>query len=405
MAGQGDVARAKDDTRFYATGASITALTTDLSQYADNVTAGTSSVWEADSARWSESTPPLAIEVVCTANSTDAGYLYTHESAAAGLRISVAAGPIVSFRLNNAGLATLSVTVSGVAGTREDLVIGWSMEANPFTTGASDAYRSRLSAWNVTDGTYFQATVTHAVPADATGRAVWGASDSTGANAYTGVITAVRWSIGRYHPAAEVREDFIATTSAPEPVRVACARNAPTIAGDIAALPDSAAARAAAPSIDAAMEPAPTSDAAIPAAPDAVPEIDPAAVSDAASPAAAPSVPVSPDEPARAARIDASAVRIATTPAEPPIVHDARNAPVSDADTEPDAARLADVSHPAAPDAVNVPAPAIVLRDAIPPGLMGIDHDRGCRYPDGIPDLFAIPAPPITVAGPAWKLR
>ena len=215
MAGQGDVARSKDDTRFYATGASITALTTDLSQYADNVTAGTSSVWEADGARWSEATPPLAIEVVCTANSTDAGYLYTHESASAGLRISVAAGPIVAFRLYNAGLATLSVTVSGVAGAREDLVIGWSMEANPFTTGASDAYRSRLSAWNTTDGTYFQATVTHAVPADATGRAVWGASDSLGTNAYTGAITAVRWSVGRFHPAAEVREDFIATSSTP----------------------------------------------------------------------------------------------------------------------------------------------------------------------------------------------
>jgi hypothetical protein len=214
MAGQGDVANAKDDTRFLAVGASITALTTDLSQYADNLTAGTGCVHENDAARWSEATPPLALEMLITANSTDTGYLYTHESAAAGLRISVAAGPIIEIRVNN-GLATGSLTLTGIAGTRESLLVRWSIEANVFTTGAANAYRSNLSVWNITDGTYFKTTATHVVPVDATGSAIFGARTTAGSAAYTGDITAVRWSVGRYHPAAEAREDFIATTSAP----------------------------------------------------------------------------------------------------------------------------------------------------------------------------------------------
>lgn len=214
MAGQGDVARAKDDTRFYATGASITALTTDLSQYADNVTAGTSCVHESDAARWSEAAPPLCIEMLFTANSTDTGYLYTHESTTAGLRIQVAAGPIVQIYVNN-GIVTSSVTLTGIAGTREDLLVQWSMAPNVYTTGSGNAYRSRLSVWNITDGTYFQSTVTHAVPVDATGSAIFGARSTAGGSAYTGVITAARWSVGRHHPSTEAREDFIATSSTP----------------------------------------------------------------------------------------------------------------------------------------------------------------------------------------------
>jgi hypothetical protein len=152
MAGQGDVANAKDDTRFLAVGASITALTTDLSQYADNLTAGTGCVHENDAARWSEAAPPLTVEMLFTANSTDTGYLYTHESAAAGLRLSVAAGPIIEIRVNN-GLATASLTLTGIAGSRESLLVRWSIEPNVFTTGAANAYRSNLSVWNITDGT------------------------------------------------------------------------------------------------------------------------------------------------------------------------------------------------------------------------------------------------------------
>jgi hypothetical protein len=215
MAGQGDVANAKDDTRLYAVGASITACTTDLSQYADNLTAGTSCVHEADSSRWSESSPPLAIEMSITANSVDSGYLYTHESASAGLRLSMASGVIIEARVNGAVSATLAVDLSGIGLSRENLRVLWSMEANVFTTGASDAYRSWLQCWNVTDGTFWQATATHAVPVDATGSAIWGASTTTGTNAYSGVITAIRWSVGRAHPWTEAREDFVANTAAP----------------------------------------------------------------------------------------------------------------------------------------------------------------------------------------------
>lgn len=212
---QGDEPNAKDDTRLYATGASITNCTTDLSQYASDLTAGTGCVYAADSARWSEATLPWAVELVCTANSTDTGYMYYHASTSAGLRLEMTAGPVLEARVNGAVSATLSVTVSGVGGTREDLVVAWTMEANVFTTGASDAAISWLRCWNTTDSTYFETWATHAVPVDATGQAIWGARTTAGSGAYTGVITEIRWSVGRTHPPAEVREDLIATTSAP----------------------------------------------------------------------------------------------------------------------------------------------------------------------------------------------
>jgi hypothetical protein len=212
---QGDEPNAKDDTRFYAVGASITALTTDLSHQADNLTAGTSSVWELDSARWSESTLPWCVEAVITCTNSDGGYIYTHESASAGLRIQIHAGPSIRAHINNGGIAAMTIAPAGVGAGAETLVVSWSCEANPLTTGAGNAARSTLRCWNVTDGTYTMATTTHVVPTDATGRAIWGAADATGTTAFTGGITEIRWSVGRHHPACESREDFDALTAAP----------------------------------------------------------------------------------------------------------------------------------------------------------------------------------------------
>lgn len=210
---QGDVSNAKDDTRLLATGAAIINCTTDLSHQADNLTAGAGWVSEADSARWDEATLPLAVDVVCTANSTDTGYLYSHENALAGLRVSIAAGPVVEVRVN--AVLVASVAVTGIAGSREGLVISWSMEANPFTTGAADAVRSEVHVFNTTDGTHFQAAATHEVPVNSSGAAVWGARTTAGGNVYSGVMTTIRWSVGRFHPAAESREDFVGLTAAP----------------------------------------------------------------------------------------------------------------------------------------------------------------------------------------------
>lgn len=213
---QGDESNAKDDTRFYAVGASVTACVTDLSHQADNITAGTSSAWEASGTRWDFTTRPWCVDLVVTCSSTQNGYLYSRETGGNGIRLSIAAGPIVEARVD--GTLVASVTVTGIT-TAEGLAVSWSMEANPLTTGAGDAVASYLHVINTTDSTFFSARELHAAPTAAptaaAAIAIWGAQTAAGASRFTGTITLCRWSVGRVHPAAESREDLVGLTAAP----------------------------------------------------------------------------------------------------------------------------------------------------------------------------------------------
>lgn len=212
MAGQGDVANAKDDTRFLGVdyGAGLTDLAADLSQYADSLTVGTSCIHEASGTRW-DPTPPLAIELDVLLDSTDDGFLFVREGTLSGLRLTVAVGGVISARVNGSVIA--SVTVPSLGPSR--VVIGWSMEPNVFTTGASNAIRSELRAWNVDSEEFVQAVATHATPATAAVSAIWLARTTTGSSAFTGAAYQLRWSVGRFHPAAETREDLIEQTAEP----------------------------------------------------------------------------------------------------------------------------------------------------------------------------------------------
>ena len=212
MAGQGDVANAKDDTRYLGVdnGSGLADLAADLSQLADDLTVGTSCVHEASGSRWNP-TPPLAIELAVLLDLTDTGYLFVREGVGSGLRLSVAAGGIIEARVNGTLIASVSVPSLGPS----EVVIGWSMEPNVFTTSAANAIRSELRAWNVDSEEFVQTVATHATPATPATSAIWLARTTAGASAFTGSASQLRWSVGRFHPAAETREDFIEETLEP----------------------------------------------------------------------------------------------------------------------------------------------------------------------------------------------
>lgn len=108
-----------------------------------------------------------------------------------------------------------SLALPGIGAGAEDFVIAWAAQPNPYTTGAGDALRSELRAWNTTDGTYAQTIATHAARSSGTGDLVCWASSTAGANAFSGTPARIRISATRFKTATETREDFIATTSAP----------------------------------------------------------------------------------------------------------------------------------------------------------------------------------------------
>jgi len=205
---QGYDAQAKQSTRFLARGASVTSLTTDLSQRLTDVTAGTSSVYETSSSRFNHGSP-RTIGVRVEMSSANTGTLWRRNTAGNTERLSFSAANTIRIVVANATVTELAVTAP--TGT-DECVIAWVTEANPDTTGAGDAYRSRIMHWNVTDGT-FTATpwVAHvAITTASATTAVYGADDSAGASAFAGTMTAA-WFENRVQTGAEIAADWVQT--------------------------------------------------------------------------------------------------------------------------------------------------------------------------------------------------
>lgn len=212
---QGDVANAKDDTRFYGEdgGSGLSDLATDLSHQADDVSVGTNSIYESGAqSRWNV-TGTACWELDVDMDNADTGYLYSYETAGSGVRLELASGGVVSARVDSTEITNITVPDLGPLDDR--VVISWSVEPNPLTTGASDALRSELRAWNVDHSSYVQSVVTHAAPTSISTTAIWLARTTGGSAAFSGSTTRVRFSAGRFHPASEAREDLVATTTAP----------------------------------------------------------------------------------------------------------------------------------------------------------------------------------------------
>lgn len=216
MATQGEQENAKDDTLFYAVddGGGYADLATDLSQYADDM---------ADDATWTYEDAPATrfnvaslwtIEAHCEIDNNDTGYLYHYASASNAMRLDVNGSG--SIRAYLGGVLQATLALPGVDASADEFVIAWSCEPNLLTTGAGNALRSELRVYNVSDDLYAQIVWTHAVRlTSSSGDAVCWASDTAGSNSFTGTPWAIRISHGRFHPATETHEDFVAVTTAP----------------------------------------------------------------------------------------------------------------------------------------------------------------------------------------------
>lgn len=211
---QGTDEQAKQSTRYLARGASVTALNTDLSQRLTNLTVGTNSVYENTTSRMAY-TGPRTIGIRASMTSAHTGTLYLHGSGASTESLSFSAANTISVVVNNVTIGSLVVTAP--TGT-DTVVIAWVTEANPDTTGAADAYRSRILWWNVTD-VLFAATdwITHAVITISATTAVFGALNSGGAGAFGGTMTAC-WYEGRVQSGAEIGNDWVSARTAPTTV-------------------------------------------------------------------------------------------------------------------------------------------------------------------------------------------
>lgn len=209
---QGYNAPAKQSTRYYATGASITACNTDLSQRLTNLTVGTNCVYETTTTRFNYS-HPRTILVRCSATSSDTGVLWFHGTGGNLERLRFSAANTIQVTVANA--TALTYTVSGLGGSAENLVIAWVSEANPDTTGASDAVRSWLLVYNTSDGTFDKsAQFTHVTKPLQSTTGIWGASTTGGGTAFSGTISGVLYE-NRAMSATEIAADWATTLTAP----------------------------------------------------------------------------------------------------------------------------------------------------------------------------------------------
>lgn len=197
---------AKQSTRYLAIGGSITTCNTDLSQYGTNLTVGTSSVYETATTRFNYS-HPRTILLRVQAHSTDELNLWRHGTGGnlELFRFRPGGGEIEIFTNNT---SRLTLAIPGLLASRANLVVAWLSEANPDTTGASDAVRSTIAWWNVDTGAHDQASVAHPTKSLESATAVWGAADTAGANAFTGVITACLYE-NRRMSATEIAADWV----------------------------------------------------------------------------------------------------------------------------------------------------------------------------------------------------
>ncbi len=211
---QGYDAQAKQSTRYLANGANVAACITDRSQRMLNMTAGTNSAYENNTVRFNYS-HPRTILVRGTVDNNDTGDIFRHGTGGNLELLYFSSANTIRVRVANADVLTYSVTGLPAPAGADGLVIAWVSQANPDTTGASDAVLSWLMIWNTTDGTFDKVAFTHVTKAlQASTPGVWGAADSAGINAFTGTITDVLYE-NRAMSATEIANDWVTALTPP----------------------------------------------------------------------------------------------------------------------------------------------------------------------------------------------
>lgn len=186
---QGYQAGAKQGTVLLAVGASAAACTTDLSQEASNMTAGTNCVYANTDNRFDYSGPRTIFATV-TLDTNDTGYIFfqgtsTTETA---MRADGSGGLIITHEGSDIG----AFTPAGLSSTARAFHVAWVTEPNPDTTGASDAYISWIITWDVTNTVAGRAGPwTHTAKSTDNTIALYGAATTVGASRFTGTTTRI----------------------------------------------------------------------------------------------------------------------------------------------------------------------------------------------------------------------
>jgi hypothetical protein len=195
-----------------------TPITTDLGQWATNLTASGAGAFEDPSARMAidGTGDGRAVEVACELDTLEASTIIEHggDVASKPYAIRVALG-VVSFDAGGGTLTTLNAPNAGVSA--RDYVVAWATEPNPATTGPADALRSECLVYDVASTTLAWTVVTHPVhAADVAGAfSVGGSWDGAVLQQPFGLtIDGARVS-ARFHSRTEVREHWVAQTPAP----------------------------------------------------------------------------------------------------------------------------------------------------------------------------------------------
>jgi hypothetical protein len=205
---------AKQDTLYWSAGSTIAELATDRSQYLDNMATGATWAFEASPASRFNMTTRWCFESSFRASTTDTGRLWSYDcvTVTSDLSLRISAGGVLEVILNNT--VQPSLTIPGIGVTRRRIVVSYSAEPNVDTTGAADAMRNELCAWNIDTGEFNKTVWTSVVrPAQVGDMVIW-ADSTAGTNPFTGTPAAVR--IGsRFHSATETEIDFVAARAAP----------------------------------------------------------------------------------------------------------------------------------------------------------------------------------------------
>lgn len=192
-------------------------LRVDESQVATDMTAGATWIYEASPAtRYSEATEEWTVDAVVEMDNADTGFIFaTAPSQRFSIRVGETAG-LVRIRLGIGGVNTTiaSLTAPGVSASPQRFLISWASEANPLTTGASDAARSELRIWNLDTGEYDQTVATHAFRDTGNGTATWAAQTTAGGTPFSGTLYAARFGQA-FHHSRTVRESFVDNVVAP----------------------------------------------------------------------------------------------------------------------------------------------------------------------------------------------
>lgn len=201
---------------FYNGGGGAADLVADYSQYAANLTNGTTHLRSTDSRFAVRS--PRELSMVASLSNTQTGILLNYGNTAGTeymYRVDISMG-VLYFRQND-GAEVIQVTAPGITGTASSYVIHWSTDYDPI----AGSYYSEIMVVRVAASSYTITRATHAQPnAPGAGFQFNILGYSTGTSAWSGgpsLVTSVRVS-NRFHSTTEAKEDWISQSSAPSPL-------------------------------------------------------------------------------------------------------------------------------------------------------------------------------------------